>query len=287
MDDFAGGEPLVGEIVGLRTFRVDETGLLLPLFSEGCWYDGVNTALCAANRNPRRRTHTVPDERCGCGFYVYGSPEAARQNRGTRHVQAVVSVWGNVLAGTKGVRAEHARIEALWLHPSAPPWLRQRVAVRYPNARLYGDADAMLAEHPLTPLSCYEPVQPRRWAPRVAAALGLAVALALGALPHGTLQAAAPLWYGWLAATAAVVGVVAWLAVGARFAGHAAAALLMSGLLAWMIAPLCGLSGWLLRLPVLRGLVVGLGGWLLATVRPRHFPIAAALSERTYFGARP
>jgi hypothetical protein len=158
VDDFAGVEPLVGEIVGLRTFRVDETGLLLPLFSEGCWYDGSNTALCGANRNPRRPTHAVPDVRCGCGFYVYGSVQAARQNRGTRYVQAVVSVWGNVLAGTKGVRAEHARIEALWLHPSAPAWLRQRVAVRYPSARLYADPEAMFTEHPLTQLSCYEAV---------------------------------------------------------------------------------------------------------------------------------
>ena len=52
MDDFAGSEPLVGEIVGLRTFRVDETGLLLPLFSEGCWYDGTNTALCGRQPEP-------------------------------------------------------------------------------------------------------------------------------------------------------------------------------------------------------------------------------------------
>ncbi len=287
MDDFGGSEPLVGEIVGLRTFRVDETGLLLPLFSEGCWYDGTNTAICSANRNPRRRTHAVPDERCGCGFYVYGSPEAARQNRGTRYLQAVVSVWGNVLAGTKGVRAEHARIEALWLHPSAPAWLRQRVAVRYPNARLYAEPEAMLAEHPLTHLSCYEPVVPRRRAPRAAAAIGLVAALALGALPSDTLHALAPLWYLWLVATAGVAGTVAWLALGARFTGHGAAAVLTLGLLAWMIAPLCGLSGWLLRLPVLRGLVVGVGGWLLASLRPRHFPVAATLSERTYFGARP
>ena len=33
MGQFSGSEPLVGEIVGLRTFRVDESGLLLPLYS--------------------------------------------------------------------------------------------------------------------------------------------------------------------------------------------------------------------------------------------------------------
>ena len=40
MDRFSGSEPLVGEIVGLRTFRVDESGLVLPLYSNLSWYDG-------------------------------------------------------------------------------------------------------------------------------------------------------------------------------------------------------------------------------------------------------
>ena len=87
-------------------------------------------------------------------------------------MQAVVSCWGDVVAGTQGVRAEHARIDAMWLHPTAPGWLRQRVAGRYPSARIYADPDAMLAEHPLTALACYEPPRPRRRC-RGAAAVGL------------------------------------------------------------------------------------------------------------------
>src|SRR5947209_4771697 len=131
MGDFSGAEPLVGEIVGLRTFRIDDSGLLLPLYSGGTWYDGTNTATCSppTGHHPRG-PHTVPSKDCECGFYAYGTAEAAEQNRHTRYVKAVVSCWGGVVAGTKGFRAEHARIDALWVSPDAPPWLRHRVAGR-------------------------------------------------------------------------------------------------------------------------------------------------------------
>ena len=70
-----------------------------------------------------------------------------------RYVQAVVSCWGGVVAGTLGFRAQHARIDALWLHPNVPRWVRQRVAARYPSPGSITDRDAMLAEHPLTHLA--------------------------------------------------------------------------------------------------------------------------------------
>ncbi len=160
MGEFCGTEPLVGQVIGLRTFRIDDSGMLLPLYSDGAWYDGGNTAACSPPTGSHPRgPHQVPADDCECGFYAYGSTEAALQNRHLRYVQAVVSCWGDVVAGTKGFRAAHARIDALWISPAAPPWLRSRVATRYPSARMYADATAMLAEHPLTELSCYE--QPR------------------------------------------------------------------------------------------------------------------------------
>ena len=75
---FTGSEALVGEVVGLRTFRVDESGLLLPLYSDLAWYDGTNTATCAPpTGDAPRGTHPVADPDCECGFYAYGHPEAA------------------------------------------------------------------------------------------------------------------------------------------------------------------------------------------------------------------
>src|SRR4051812_17792676 len=143
--------------------------MLLPLYSDGAWYDGINTAVCSPPTGSHHRgPHRVPADDCECGFYAYGSLDAAVQNRQLRYVQAVVSCWGEGVAGTKGVRPAHARVDALWLGPAAPTWLRSRVATRYPSARIYADAAAMLAEHPLTELGCYERPRPRRVGPVVA-----------------------------------------------------------------------------------------------------------------------
>lgn len=288
MRDFAGCQPLVGEVVGLRTFRIDDSGLLLPLHSDGVWYDGTNTAVCAppTGHHPWG-PHRVPGAQCECGFYAYGSEVAAAQNRNCRYVQAVVSCWGGVVAGTRGFRAEHARIDAIWISPRAPLWLRRRVAGRYPSVRLYAEPSAMLAEHPLTELDCYRlPARRRRSAPAVAGTLAGAALTTLGLLPFDTLHAHTLLWDGWLAIVSLGAAFTAWLLVGARDAGHFAAAFVAAGVLAWLVAPVFGLSGWLLRVPLLRGIGVGLGSYLLG-LRPRHFPVVKTPKGRAFCGVRP
>jgi hypothetical protein len=287
MREFAGCQPLVGEVVGLRTFRIDDSGTLLPLHSDGRWYDGPNTAICAppTGHHPFG-PHPVPGEQCECGFYAYGNAAAAAQNRNCRHVQAVVSCWGGVVAGTKGFRAEHARVDAIWISPSAPLWLRRRVATRYPSARLYAESAAMLAEHPLTELDCYRLPGRRRTTPAVVATLAGAALVTLGLLPFDTLHAHTLLWDLWLAVVTLGAALTAWLVVGTREAGHLAAAFVAAGVLAWLVAPVFGLSGWLLRVPLLRGIVVGVGGYLLG-LRPRHFPVVRTPRERAFCGVRP
>jgi hypothetical protein len=287
MGDFSGTEYLVGEIVGLRTFRIDDSGLLLPLYSDGAWYDGTNTATCSppTGHHPRG-PHAVPADECECGFYAYGSVPAAAHNRNMRYVQAVVSCWGGVVAGTKGIRAQHARIDAIWISPAAPTWLRKRVAARYPSARMYADAAAMLAEHPLSELECYRAERRRHLAPAAAAVLGAAAVLSLGLLPMGTLHTSFALWAAWLTATAVTALLTVWLMLGSHGAGHLAAAFVVAGVLGWLVAPLFGLSGWLLRVPLLRGILVAGGGYLLA-LRPHHFPVVKTARERAFCGVRP
>lgn len=284
---FSDCEPLVGEVVGLRTFRVDESGLLLPLYSALTWYDGPNTATCAPPTGESAgRPHAVPTADCECGFYAYGTERAAAHNRNMRYVQAVVSCWGGVIAGTHGFRAEHARIDAIWLHPNVPVWVRRRVKARYPSVAFYGDRSAMLAEHPLSVLDCYEP------APRSRVLLGAGVwaaaagLLALGLMPASVLREPGLLRNAWLVTMAAVAVLAGWLLLGARGPGHRTAALLVTGLLAWLVAPACGLAGWLLRLPVLRGVFV-LGGNYLATFRPGYFPVVRASREKPFCGVSP
>jgi hypothetical protein len=285
MGEFSGTELLVGEVVALRTFRIDDSGVLLPLFSDGAWYDGPNTAVCAppTGHHPRG-PHAVPADDCECGFYAYGTEQAAAQNRHTRYVKAVVSCWGGVVAGTKGVRAEHARIDAIWVNRAAPVWLRKRVAARYPSARLYSDAAAMLAEHPLTDLACYRASARGRAAPLFGVLVGCTV-LTLGLLPFETLHASLALWAAWVGATAVTALATAWLVVGTHGAGHFAAAFVVAGVLGWLLAPVFGLPGWVLRVPLLRGLLVAGGGYLLG-LRPRHFPVVKTARERAFCGVR-
>jgi hypothetical protein len=286
MGAFSGVEPLVGEIVGLRTFRVDESGLLLPLYSNLSWYDGTNTAACAPPTGDHPYAdHPVPSPECECGFYAYGTERAAAPNRHMRYVQAVVACWGHVVAGTQGVRAEHARIEAIWLHPNVPRWVRQRVASRYPSARIYADRQAMLAEHPLSQLDCYQEQATRRLLPRIAAGIAVAGLLGLGLLPVTTLHRSAALWALWVVMTLAVAVLAVWLLVGAHGIGHRAAAFVTVGLLAWMLAPLFGLPGWLLRAPLLRGLAIAGAGYLLS-LRPGFFPIERTRREKAFCGVR-
>jgi hypothetical protein len=285
--EFSGTELLVGEIVGLRTFRIDDSGLLLPLYSDGAWYDGTNSAVCAppTGHHPGG-PHSVPDADCECGFYAYGTAADASRNRHTRHVQAIVSCWGDVVAGTRGLRAQYARIDAIWINPAAPDWLRKRVAARYPSARMYADRAAMVAEHPLTELACYDPPAQRRLAPLLATALAGAAILALGLLPFETLHASFALWVAWVLATALTAVTAAWLLLGNHGAGHFAAAFVVAGILAWLLAPAFGLSGWLLRVPLLRGVLVAGGGYLLG-LRPHHFPVVKTARERAFCGVRP
>lgn len=274
----AGTELLVGEVRGLRTFRVDDSGRLLPLYSPGCWYDGPNTAVCSPPTGDRRAAHAVPSDDCECGFYAYGSVEATRHHHAARYVQAVVSCWGGVVAGTHGIRAEHARIDAIWISPRAPHWLRHRVAGRYPSARMFADPIAMTAEYPLTELQCYTADVPRLWPTRVATALLLTLVLTLGLLPAGTLHAHHSLWLGWLGVTGACAAVAIWF-LGTRSIGRLSTAAVTCAVLAWLVSPLFGVAGWLLRLPVLRAVLVVAGGYLLAQV-PRYFPIERTPTAR-------
>ena len=118
MDAFAGFEPQVGEIRAVRSFRVGPDGALYPLFSDQAWVDGTNTARCRVS--PDDPDHGAPDPECTCGFYAYASARAADEYPHARHVLAVVACWGRVIAGSRGIRAEKARIEAIWMSPKVP-----------------------------------------------------------------------------------------------------------------------------------------------------------------------
>jgi hypothetical protein len=188
VDPYGGFEPQVGQIRALRTFRIGPDGVLYPLFSDDPWHDGDNSAHCLRKDRP---PHPSPDPDCTCGFYAFGGEQWVGEHPRSRHVLAVVACWGRIIAGTRGLRAEHCRIEALWLSAAVPPALAERVVQNHPGVAVHRDRSRMLAEHPPTELDCYE--QPGRgrvgsagrpwWSAAIAAAV-------LGVLPADWLGGA-------------------------------------------------------------------------------------------------
>ncbi|SNR25217.1 hypothetical protein [Blastococcus mobilis] len=195
MDPYGGFEPQVGEVRALRTFRIGPDGALYPLFSNEHWVDGTNTARCLRKDS---EPHRSPDPDCTCGFYAFGAEESVGEHPRSRHVLAVVACWGRIIAGTRGLRAEHCRIEALWLSAAVPADLAALVTRNHPSVVVHRDRSRMLADHPPTGLDCYE--RPARWRGRPAGRLWWLAALtaaALSVLPSewlGGTRSAAVLW---------------------------------------------------------------------------------------------
>ena len=258
MDPYGGFEPQVGEVRAVRTFRIGPDGGLYPLFSNDRWHDGPNTARCSRED---RAPHRSPDPDCTCGFYAYGAEQWVSDHPISRHVLAVVSCWGRVIAGTRGLRAEHSRIDALWLSATVPADLAEKVVRNHPSVAVHRDRARMLADHPPTELDCYEPAGRGRvrpagrmwWAAAIAAAL-------LGVLPAD-----------WLGGDRSAM--VLWVVLGAAFAVSALPAarrgtdvgcsgrrLLCLATSMWLLAPILGPFGMgLVRFPLVQAAsIVGL-----------------------------
>lgn len=118
------GETLaIGEpIRGWREWTITPHGLR---GSQGrFWHPGVNRAQCHGRRAVMLRVlddllassgvetpaHTV-EPWCTCGLYSWKRPD--RINAGATKAAGVVELWGRVLIGEYGYRAEYARVVAL------------------------------------------------------------------------------------------------------------------------------------------------------------------------------
>jgi hypothetical protein len=264
VEDYAGFEPQIGEIRALRTFRIGPGGILYPLFSDTPWADGSNTARCnmppTTDEPVGARSHAAPEPDCTCGYYAYAAETGAAEHPHARYVLAVVACWGKVIAGTRGIRAQHARIEALWMGDTVPSGLANTVATRYPATTIYSDKAAMLGEHPPTPLDCYEIDIPRDH-PRSKLGLRVAIvlALAVGSLPGRWIwqhQNVRLIWAGEVCFFIAAVVILRLTRTDMR---ARAAMLLYAGVTMWLIAPFAGTAGvLLLRLPLLQIATFGL-----------------------------
>lgn len=249
----------VGVVRAVRTFRVGHDGGLYPLSTDQPWTAGDNTACCRLGRE-----HRAPASDCRCGFYAYGHPAWAAAQPPARSVLAVVALWGSIEVASRGLRAEHGRVEALWLHPRrVRPELRQLLDGRYPNVQVYEDREQLLEQHPLTALEGVQPPRLRGLAPRLLAwlwALLAAVVAGVGAVPATdviTSEAGGALWM-----TAFAVPLLAVLAALVIRSAVAATAGWLG--LGWMLSSTSDTlqAVWLSRLPLLAGIALAIAVWL-------------------------
>jgi hypothetical protein len=110
---------LVEPVVAFRAWRVIDGRLLSPYIP--CRWDGpVMHAECfPANRTLEfgrgwlAAPHASPHPKCRCGIYAYHRPGTQSYFGEWEWLEGVVTVWGRIEAYDAGLRAEHARVEAL------------------------------------------------------------------------------------------------------------------------------------------------------------------------------
>jgi hypothetical protein len=184
----AGAEHVTSDVYVVRTFRVSPVGGLCPLTRPelGAWSPGWNRAAC-----DRGRRHPAPDPDCTCGLYAYSHPDYATEQPMARSCLAIIAASGQLMAGARGVRMQHARIAAVWLGPAVEEDLRAHVAARYPQTAVFTNKAAMFAEFPVTGVpGCRSPGVSRglRRVGYSGVGLLLGAAVGLGVLPRGVVS---------------------------------------------------------------------------------------------------
>ena len=112
---------LARPIVAFRAWRLSGGRLVSPFIP--CRWDGrlMHAECYDANRTLTRgvgwldEPHASPDPRCQCGIYGYFTPGTRSWFGEALWCEGVISVWGRVELHADGLRAEHARVEALAL----------------------------------------------------------------------------------------------------------------------------------------------------------------------------
>ena len=110
---------LIEPVVAFRSWRVVDGALrsvYLPVF----WTEKEVKATCMSAESPDADAprsaspgHSAPDRGCTCGVYAYYEPDRNFPTVDYRGVIGIVSLWGTIELHEDGMRAEHARVEAL------------------------------------------------------------------------------------------------------------------------------------------------------------------------------
>ena len=125
---------LIQPVVGFRAWRLVGDRLLSPYIP--CrWEGALMHAVCyPANRSLTfgrgwlAAPHASPHPDCQCGIYAYYQPGTRGYFGEWEWLEGIVSVWGRIEAHADGLRAEHARLEALALPGDRDPGSARRIA---------------------------------------------------------------------------------------------------------------------------------------------------------------
>jgi len=125
---------LIEPVVGFRKWRLVGDHLSSPYIPLR-WDEPVVHARCyPANRGLLfgagwlDEPHDAPHPRCKCGIYAWHRPPSPGPLPDPGRVLGAVSLWGRIEVHADGVRAEHARIDALGLVPEVGAAQRGRMA---------------------------------------------------------------------------------------------------------------------------------------------------------------
>jgi hypothetical protein len=122
---------LIEPVVGFRNWRIYDAGGLSSPHLPVPWPGRVLHAECRRFERVEHlleEPHSAPNAECGCGISAYYAPTDDFSRVDFRGVSGIVTVWGTIDVDPGGMRAEHARIEALGFYQR---WSRrQKEAVR-------------------------------------------------------------------------------------------------------------------------------------------------------------
>jgi hypothetical protein len=105
---------LVAPVVAFRDFRLADEGLS-SLRAGVVWRERTLRAVCLPQSvdDFARPPHESPEPDCGCGIHVRFASSDRAATVDWRGVPGIVTVWGRIMVGASGMRAEYARVEAL------------------------------------------------------------------------------------------------------------------------------------------------------------------------------
>lgn len=157
LKDFNEKPLVIGKVYGLRSFRPMENGEIKPISmmavqSGFIWKEGINEAFCTTGK------HDPAVKDCHCGFYAFTNKNNT-EHREYSYVQGVIEAWGTLVLGTKGFRAQKARILVL-VEPDDDIILNKTVISRFnkvkrnlKNIPIVNSLEVALAEFPLSNLN--------------------------------------------------------------------------------------------------------------------------------------